>query len=47
MADMTWSDDEESEFEEEAEPKEVVNLCLMAQEEVWKTMRYLVSIYFQ
>ena len=33
MAAMTWSDDEESGFEEETESKEVVNLCLMAHEE--------------
>ena len=33
MAAMTWSDNEESGSEEEAEPKEVANLCLMAHEE--------------
>ena len=27
---MTWSDDEESGSEDEAEPKEVANLCIMA-----------------
>ena len=33
MAVMTWSDDEESESEDDAETKEVANLCLMAHED--------------
>ena len=33
MAAMTWSDDEEFGSENEAEPKEVANLCLMAHED--------------
>ena len=33
MAAMTWNDDEESDSEEEAEPKKVLNLCLMPHEE--------------
>ena len=37
MAAMTWSDDKESDSDsnsgEEAEPKKVANLCLMAHEE--------------
>ena len=33
MVAMTWSDDEESGSENEVEPKEVVNLCLMAHED--------------
>ena len=33
MAAMTWSGDEESGLKNEAEPKEVVNLCLMAHED--------------
>ena len=30
---MTWSDDEESGSEDEAKPKEFVNLCLMTNED--------------
>ena len=33
MVAITWCDDEESGFEENAEPKEMTNLCLMAHEE--------------
>ena len=33
MAAMTWRDDEESGSENETEPKEVANLCLMAHED--------------
>ena len=33
MTTMTWSDDEELGSKEEAEPKEVTNLCLMTHEE--------------
>ena len=32
MAAITWSDDDESASEEENEPQEVANLCLMANE---------------
>ena len=31
MASITWSDDEESNSEDEDKPKEVANICLMAQ----------------
>ena len=33
MTIMTWSDNEESGSEDEAEPKEMTNLCLMAHED--------------
>ena len=33
MVAMSWSDDEESGSKDEAEPKEVANLCLMAHED--------------
>ena len=41
MVAMTWSDNEESDSEDEAEPKEVANLCLMRIKMRYQILTYL------
>ena len=46
MATMIWSDDEESNSKDEAEPKEVTNLCPVAHEDEDELSTLLVQYLF-